>query len=202
MRTVICTGASTTTRSYGSTTHAPLGSATNLPVITDVYDTQWSVKMTNIKGNHTLKYGFNFNHVIYERPGVNNAQGQLPLPADSGRAAATPLRCKDWGSPIADMFLGWLHNINVREGINGPDWRQIAMGAFLQRRLEGDAEADDEHRGCAGRSTGWPWDVNDKMGSYVSRTQQDRPVERPQPSGQLQSVARGLRPCGPVPDSR
>ena len=145
--------------------HAPLGSATNLPVITDVYDYQWSAKMTNIMGNHTLKYGFNYNYVIYERPGVNNARGNYRF-RGFRTGGCNSLRCRDWGSPVADMFLGWLHNINVREGINGPDWRQIAMGAFVNDDWKVTPNLT-MNLGFRWEVNRMPWDVNDKMGSYV-----------------------------------
>ena len=145
--------------------HATLGSATNLPVITDVSDTQWSVKMTNIRGAHTFKYGFNYNHVIYERLGVNNARGNYRF-RGFRTGGCNSQRCKDWGSPIADMFLGWLHNINVREGINAPDWRQVAMGAFFNDDWKVTPRLT-MNLGVRWEVNQMPWDVNDKMGSYV-----------------------------------
>ncbi len=145
--------------------HANLGSAANLPVITDVIDTQWGVKFTNIKGAHTLKYGYNFNHVIYERPGVNNARGNYRF-RGFRTGGCNSLRCKDWGSPIADMYLGWLHNINVREGINGPDWRQVAMGAFFNDDWKVTPRLT-MNIGVRWEVNRMPWDTNDKMGSYV-----------------------------------
>ena len=145
--------------------HATLGSANNLPVITDVRDTQWSVKLTNIKGSHTIKYGFNYNHVIYERPGVNNARGNYRF-RGFRTGGCNSQRCSNWGSPVADMFLGWLHNINVREGINGPDWRQVAMGAFFNDDWKVTPRLT-MNLGVRWEVNRMPWDVNDKMGSYV-----------------------------------
>ncbi len=145
--------------------HVTIGSATNLPVITDVIDSQASIKLTNIKGSHTIKYGFNYNHVIYERPGVNNARGNYRFRGfrTGGCNSAT---CKDWGSPVADMYLGWLHNVNVREGINGPDWRQVAMGAFINDDWKVTPKLT-MNLGVRWEVNRMPWDVNDKMGSYV-----------------------------------
>ena len=179
--------------------HAPLGSATNLPVITDVYDTQWSVKMTNIKGNHTLKYGFNFNHVIYERPGVNNARGNYRF-----RGFRTG-GCNSCGAGTGQPDCGHVPRLAAQHQRPGRHQRARLEadrhGRVLQRRLEGDAEADDEHRGALG---GQPDAVGRERqdGQLRSRTQQDRPVERPEPSRQLRAVAGGLRSRGPVPHGR
>ncbi len=145
--------------------HATLGSATNLPVLTKVIDTQWGVKLTNIKGNHTLKYGYNYNHVIYERPGVNNARGDYRF-RGFRTGGCNSLTCKDYGSPVADMYLGWLHNVNVREGINAPDWRQIAMGAFFNDDWKVTPRLT-MNLGVRWEVNRMPWDVNDRMGSYV-----------------------------------
>lgn len=145
--------------------HVTIGSATNLPVITDVKDFQTSVKLTNIKGSHTIKYGFNYNFVIYERPGVNNARGNYRF-RGFRTGGCNSITCKDIGSPVADMYLGWLHNINVREGINGPDWRQIAMGAFINDDWKVTPRLT-MNLGVRWEVNRMPWDVNDKMGSYV-----------------------------------
>ncbi len=145
--------------------HVTIGSAANQPVITDVRDTQGSIKMTNIKGSHTIKYGFNYNHVVYARPGVNNARGDYRF-RGFRTGGCNSARCKDWGSPVADMFLGWLHNVNVREGINAPDWRQIAMGGFFNDDWKVTPRLT-MNLGVRWEVNRMPWDVNDKMGSYV-----------------------------------
>ena len=103
--------------------------------------------------------------MIYERPGVNNARGNYRFRGfrTGGCNSAT---CKDWGSPVADMYLGWLHNVNVREGINGPDWRQVAMGAFINDDWKVTPKLT-MNLGVRWEVNRMPWDVNDKMGSYV-----------------------------------
>ncbi len=145
--------------------HANLGTAAAVPVITDVKDIQWSVKMTNITGNHTIKYGFNNNFVIYERPGVNNARGVYRF-RGFRTGGCNSQTCANFGSPIADMFLGWLHNINVREGINAPQWRQNAMGAFFNDDWKVSPRLT-MNLGVRWEVNQMPWDVNDKMGSFV-----------------------------------
>lgn len=142
--------------------HVSIGTATNQPNIADIQDTQFSVKLTNIKGAHTIKYGYNMNYVMYARPGVNNARGNYRFRGcRTGRGGCNVLP----GSPVADLYLGYLHNTNVRKGVNGPDWRQIAMGAFF---------ADDwkvtprltMNLGARWEVNQMPYDVNDRMGSY------------------------------------
>ncbi len=145
--------------------HVSIGTHAAQPIITDVFDTQASIKLTNIKGSHTVKYGFNYNHVLYARPGVNNARGNYRF-RGFRTGGCNSARCKDWGSPIADMYLGWLHNINVREGINGPDWRQIAMGAFFNDDWKVTPRLT-MNIGVRWEVNRMPWDVNDKMGSFV-----------------------------------
>ena len=145
--------------------HAGLGSAANQPNIADMADWQWSVRMTDVKGSHTLKYGFNCNCVICERPGVNNARGVCRF-RGFRTGGCNSSRCRDWGSPIADMCLGWLHNVNVREGISAPDWRQVAMGAFFNDDWKVTPRLT-MNIGARWEVNRMPWDVNDKMGGYV-----------------------------------
>ncbi len=145
--------------------HANLGSAAAVPVIINVSDTQWGIKMTNIKGSHTVKYGFNYNHVLFSQPGVNNARGNYRFRGFRTGGCGSS-NCRHWGSPIADMYLGWLHNIDVREGINAPDWRQVAMGAFFNDDWKVTPKLT-VNLGVRWEVNRMPWDVNDKMGSYV-----------------------------------
>ena len=180
--------------------HASLGSATNLPVITDVLDWQWSVKATQIKSAHTIKYGFNYNYVQYERPGVNNARGNYRF-RGFRTGGCNSQRCANWGSPLADLFLGWTHNINVREGINGPDWRQIAMGAFFNDDWKVTPRLT-MNLGVRWEVNQMPWDVNDKMGSYVPELNKIVLASDPQPPRQLRPAAWGLRSGRPVHDRR
>ena len=142
--------------------HVTIGTAANQPNIQDNRDYQASVKFTNIVGTHTIKYGFNTNYVLYDRPGVNNARGDYRFRgARTARGSFNTLP----GSAVADFYLGYLHNTNIREGINAPDWRQHALGAFF---------ADDwkvtpsltMNLGVRWEVNRMPWDVNDKMGSY------------------------------------
>ena len=116
-------------------------------------DTQANIKLTNIKGSHTIKYGYNYNYVVYARPGVNNARGDYRF------------RGRRTNSPIADMYLGWLHNTNIRRGVNAPDWRQVAMGAFFNDDWKVTPRLT-MNLGVRWEVNGMPWDVNDKMGSY------------------------------------
>ena len=145
--------------------HVTIGTHANQPNVADIRDTQWSVKFTNIKGTHTVKYGFNMNHVTYERPGVNNARGNYRF-RGFRTGGCNSVTCKDIGSPVADMYLGWLHNINVREGINGPDWRQVAMGGFFNDDWKVTPNLT-MNIGVRWEVNKMPYDVNDRMGSYV-----------------------------------
>ena len=133
--------------------HVTIGTAANQPIITDVTDTQASVKLTNIMGSHTIKYGYNYNYVVYARPGVNNARGDYRF------------RGRRTNSPLADMYLGWLHNTNIRRGVNGPDWRQVAMGAFFNDDWKVSPRLT-MNLGVRWEVNRMPWDINDKMGSY------------------------------------
>ncbi len=145
--------------------HANLGTASNVPVITDIRDIQWGVTLTNVKGAHTLKYGFNYNYVVYRRPSVNNARGSYRF-RGFRTGGCSSAACTHLGSPIADMYLGQLHSLSVRQGINAPDWRQVAMGAFfnddwkITRKLT-------LNLGVRWEVNQMPWDVNGRMGSYV-----------------------------------
>ncbi len=133
--------------------HVTIGTAANQPVITDVGDTQASFKMNHIVGSHTIKYGFNLNYVVYARPGVNNARGDYRF------------RGRRTNSPVADLYLGWLHNTNIRRGVNSPDWRQIALGGFVNDDWKVTPNLT-MNVGMRWEVNRMPWDVNDKMGSY------------------------------------
>jgi len=133
--------------------HATFGTATNQPNVSNVTDTQFSFKFTNIKGNHNIKYGFNWNYVVYRRPGVNNARGDYRF------------RGRRTGSSVADMALGWLNNNNIRKGINTPDWRQNAMGAFFNDDWKVTPRLT-MNLGMRWEVNRMPYDVNDRMGSY------------------------------------
>ncbi len=133
--------------------HVTIGTAANQPVITDVVDTQFNVKLTNIKGSHTMKYGYNYNYVVYARPGVNNARGDYRF------------RGRRTNSPVADMYLVWLHNTNIRRGVNAPDWWQVAIGAFFNDDWKVTPRLT-MNLGVRWEVNRMPWDINDRMGSY------------------------------------
>ena len=59
--------------------HANLGSANNLPILTDVRDTQWSIKMTNIRGNHNGEVRIQQQLRDLRPAGRQQRPGQLPL---------------------------------------------------------------------------------------------------------------------------
>lgn len=142
--------------------HVTIGTAANQPNIADIQDTQFSVKLTNIKGAHTIKYGYNMNYVLYARPGVNNARGDYRFRGcRTGRGGCNTLP----GSPVADLYLGYLNNTNVRRGVNGPDWRQIAMGAFFNDDWKVTPKLT-MNLGVRWEVNQMPYDVNDRMGSY------------------------------------
>ncbi len=134
--------------------YATVGAANNQPVQFDTTDFQTSFKMTNIRGNHNVKYGFNFNYVLFQQPGLNNGRGTYRF-----RGIRT-------NHQIADMHLGWLHNIARRAGINRPEWRQQAMGAFFNddwkatRRLT-------LNLGVRWEVNRMPYDIHDRLASYV-----------------------------------
>ncbi len=134
--------------------HAPLGSANNQPVQFDTTDFQTSFKMTNIRGSHNIKYGFNYNYVLFQQPGLNNARGSYNF-----RGLRT-------NHPVADLHLGWLHNVNRRSGINRPEWRQQAMGAFFNDDWKV-ARKLTLNLGVRWEVNRMPWDINDRLGSYV-----------------------------------
>ena len=103
--------------------------------------------------------------MLFSQPGVNNARGNYRFHGFRTGGCSSS-NCRHWGSPIADMYLGWLHNINVREGINAPDWRQVAMGAFFNDDWKVTPKLT-VNLGVRWEVNRMPWDVNDKMGSYV-----------------------------------
>ena len=142
--------------------HVTIGTAANQPNIADIQDTQFSVKLTNIKGAHTIKYGYNMNYVQYARPGVNNARGDYRFRGcRTSRGACNTLP----GSPVADLYLGYLNNTNIRRGVNGPDWRQVAMGAFFNDDWKATPRLT-MNLGVRWEVNQMPFDVNDRMGSY------------------------------------
>lgn len=131
-----------------------LGTPNNQPVQFDVTDFQGGIKMTNIMGSHTMKWGYNYSFVRFQQPGINNARGTYRF------------RGNRTNHPIADIALGWLNNINRRTGINRPDWRQQSMGLFFNddwkatRRLT-------LNLGVRWEVTQMPIDKFDRMGSFV-----------------------------------
>ncbi len=142
--------------------HVTIGTAPNQPNIADIQDTQASVKLTNIVGSHTIKYGYNMNYVMYARPGVNNARGDYRFRGcRTGRGGCAVLP----GSPVADLYLGYLNNTNIRRGVNAPDWRQVAMGAFFNDDWKVTPKLT-MNLGVRWEVNRMPWDVNDRMGSY------------------------------------
>ena len=142
--------------------HVTIGTAANQPNLQDNRDYQASVKLTNIVGSHSIKYGYNINYVLYDRPGVNNARGDYRFRGcRTGRGGCALLP----GSPVADLYLGYLHNTNIRRGVNAPDWRQMAMGAFVSDDWKVTPNLT-MNLGARWEVNRMPWDVNDKMGSY------------------------------------
>ncbi len=132
---------------------ATIGAANNQPVQFDTTDFQASFKLTNIKGAHTIKYGFNYNFVYFQQPGLNNGRGTYRF------------RGRRTNSPIADLALGWLHNITRRAGINRPRWRQQAMGAFFNDDWKASRKLT-LNLGIRWEVNRMPYDVNDRLGSY------------------------------------
>ena len=131
-----------------------IGAANNQPVQFDTTDFQTSFKMTNIRGNHNIKYGFNYNYVLFQQPGLNNGRGTYRF-----RGVRT-------NHQIADMHLGWLHNINRRAGINRPEWRQQAMGAFFNDDWKATRKLT-LNLGVRWEMNRMPYDIHDRLASYV-----------------------------------
>ncbi|MCP5119538.1 MAG: TonB-dependent receptor, partial [bacterium] len=99
--------------------HVQVGTGSNQPVQYHVTDIQGGVNFTWIKGSHVIKSGFHINRVRFNQPYFNNQRGSYRF---GGRRT---------GHPIADLQLGWLHNVNRQAGFNRNYWRQTAMGAFV-----------------------------------------------------------------------
>ena len=131
-----------------------IGAANNQPVQFDTTDFQTSFKMTNIRGNHNIKYGFNYNYVLFQQPGLNNGRGTYRF-----RGVRT-------NHQIADVHLGWLHNINRRAGINRPEWRQQAMGAFFNDDWKATRKLT-LNLGVRWEMNRMPYDIHDRLASYV-----------------------------------
>ena len=91
--------------------------------------------------------------------------------------------------------LGWLHNINVREGVNAPDWRQFAMGAFFNDDWKVTPKPT-VNLGVRWEVNRMPWEVNDKMGSYVR--EHNKIVLSSPP--EFRRASRRLQSHGPIPD--
>ncbi len=134
--------------------HATIGTQDNQPVQFDTTDFQASAKFTNIRGNHNIKYGFNYNYVMFQQPGLNNGRGTYRF------------RGRRTNHPIADLQLGWLHNVTRRAGINRPEWRQIAMGAFFNDDWKATRKLT-LNLGIRWEVNRMPWDINDRLASYV-----------------------------------
>ncbi len=98
---------------------AQVGTGANQPVQFHVTDWQWGTKFSWLVRTHTVKFGFNSNYVQFNQPFFNNQRGTYRF------------RGRRTGSPIADLQLGWLHNVNRQLGFNRNYWRQHAMGAFI-----------------------------------------------------------------------
>ncbi len=101
------------------TNFAQIGTGANQPVQYHVTDWQVGAKFTWIVQNHTVKFGFNSNLVQFNQPFFNNQRGSYFF---RGRRSM---------NPIADLQLGWLHNVNRQLGFNRNYWRQHAMGGFV-----------------------------------------------------------------------
>lgn len=99
--------------------HAQIGTGANQPVQFHVTDSQWGVKFSWVVRSHTIKFGFNNNFVQFNQPFFNNQRGTYRF---LGRRT---------GAPIADLQLGWIHNVNRQLGFNRNYWRQHAMGTFI-----------------------------------------------------------------------
>ncbi len=139
--------------------HATIGAANNQPVQFDTTDFQASAKFTNIRGTHNIKYGFNYNYVLFQQPGLNNGRGSYRF------------RGRRTNHPIADLQLGWLHNVTRRAGINRPEWRQIAMGAFFNDDWKATRKLT-MNIGVRWEVNRMPWDINDRLASYVPELNQ------------------------------
>ena len=99
--------------------HAQIGTGANQPVQYHVTDWQGGLKFSWVVLNHTVKFGFNNNYVQFNQPFFNNQRGTYRF---LGRRT---------GAPIADLQLGWIHNVNRQLGFNRNYWRQHAMGLFI-----------------------------------------------------------------------
>ena len=98
---------------------AQIGTGANQPVQFHITDWQWGIKFSWIVRGHTIKFGFNNNYVQFNQPFFNNQRGSYIF---RGRRTMNPL---------ADLQLGWLHNVNRQLGFNRNYWRQHALGAFV-----------------------------------------------------------------------
>ena len=138
--------------------NAQIGTGANQPVQYHVTDWQYGVKFTWITGKHNIKFGYNSNFVQFNQPYFNNQRGTYRF------------RGRRTGNPIADMQLGWLHNVNRQLGFNRNYWRQHAIGTFIN---------DDwkvSNRLTMNLGLRWevnraPWDKYDRLGVYDVDTQ-------------------------------
>ena len=110
---------SSTGRASWVSNFAQIGTGANQPVQFHITDWQWGIKFSWIVRGHTIKFGFNNNYVQFNQPFFNNQRGSYIF---RGRRTMNPL---------ADLQLGWLHNVNRQLGFNRNYWRQHALGAFV-----------------------------------------------------------------------
>ncbi len=139
--------------------HSPLGTINWQPVQIATTDLQTSAKFTHIRRGHNIKYGFNYNYVLFDQPSFHNLRGNYRF---QGRRT---------NHPIADLNLGWATWVSRRSGVNRPEWRQQAMGAFFNDDWKV-ARKLTLNLGVRWEVNRMPWDVNDRLGSYVPELNQ------------------------------
>ena len=132
---------------------AQIGTGANQPVQFFVTDWQYGAKLTWIKNQHNVKFGFNSNLVQFNQPFFNNQRGTFRT------------RGRRTGNALADLQLGWLHVANRQLGFNRNYWRQHALGAFVNDDWKTTRKLT-LNLGFRWEVNRAPWDKYDRLGVY------------------------------------
>ncbi|MEZ5362113.1 MAG: TonB-dependent receptor [Bryobacterales bacterium] len=135
------------------TNYSDLGTGNNMPVQFFTTDWQYGGKMTWIKAQHTMKFGFNSNFVQMNQPYFNNQRGTYRFLGNRT------------GHSAADLLLGWLQNANRQVDFNRNYWRQHALGAFFNDDWKATRNLT-VNLGLRWEVNQAPWDKYDRLGVY------------------------------------
>ena len=132
----------------------PLGQGQNTPRELDVWDAQSSVRLSWIRGTHTIRIGGDFSRVYYDQPQYNNVRGSFRFGPRFTRHS------------VGDLLLGRLQSVNRRVQTTFNELRSNGFGAFINDdwRVTRDLTLN---LGLRYEVELPPYDANDRLSTYV-----------------------------------